>query len=201
MIKKSPMLYLILLASLCLTSAFITLSWQRAQAHLNQWQAASTANQATHVQFTNLVKERATILQTREAYQALVTHGIVGLQTRVEWIDAIQNARQQAGIARLDYEIMAQENIHVVGSALILKAPAQWRQSMMRIKLELLHENELLTFFTALDAQQRGLYAVRSCELHRINVDAALQTPITLRAECLLHWYTFIAEAKVGAHG
>ena len=45
------------------------------------------------------------------------------------------------------------------------------QQSMMKLKLGLLHETDLLNFFRVLAEQQVGAFSVNQCSLQRITTD------------------------------
>ena len=62
---------------------------------------------------------------------------------------------------------------------------------MMKLKLGLLYETDLLTFFRVLAQQKVGAFAVNQCRLQRLT--AGLSQPFnqpTLRAECDVAWIT-----------
>jgi hypothetical protein len=62
---------------------------------------------------------------------------------------------------------------------------------MMKVKLGLLYETDLLTFFRVLAQQNVGAFAVNQCSLQRLTSDVSkpVNQP-TLRAECDVAWVT-----------
>jgi hypothetical protein len=66
----------------------------------------------------------------------------------------------------------------------------------MKLRLDLLHEGDLLRFFQALHAQKVGRFTVNSCSLSRLPVASAV--PVnqpTLKAECEVAWITIAGGA------
>ena len=122
-------------------------------------------------------------------YQQLERLGIVGEEQRLNWIDALRVANIDAQLYGVDYEVGSQmpysfaEEVNAGGLAV--------QQSMMKVKLGLLYETDLLTFFRVLAQQNVGAFAVNQCSLQRLTSDVSkpLNQP-TLRAECDVAWVT-----------
>jgi hypothetical protein len=65
------------------------------------------------------------------------------------------------------------------------------RQSVMKIRLPLLHEGDLLRFLDTLKRQQVGLFLVDQCALDRVNqAGGSPRYQPNLVAECTLTWIT-----------
>ena len=89
----------------------------------------------------------------------------------------------------VEYTISAQQTYS--GEPKIDSAPFQLHQSLMKLHLSLLHEEDLLRFLKRLSAQKAGLFTINECALQR--AQAALQTPTNqanLLADCTLAWFT-----------
>jgi hypothetical protein len=122
-------------------------------------------------------------------YRQLEQIGIVGEEQRLNWIDALRVANIDAQLYGVDYEVGSQmpysfaEEVNAGGLAV--------QQSMMKVKLGLLYETDLLTFFGVLAEQNVGAFAVNQCSLQRLTSD--VYKPVnqpTLRAECDVAWVT-----------
>jgi hypothetical protein len=122
-------------------------------------------------------------------YRQLEQIGIVGEEQRLNWIDALRVANIDAQLYGVDYEVGSQmpysfaEEVNAGGLAV--------QQSMMKVKLGLLYETDLLTFFRVLAEQNVGAFAVNQCSLQRLTSDVSkpVNQP-TLRAECDVAWVT-----------
>ena len=122
-------------------------------------------------------------------YQELVRLGIVGEEQRLNWIDALRVANVDAQLFGVDYEVGSQIPYSFAAQVNAEGLPVQ--QSTMKLKLGLLYETDLLTFFRVLARQNVGAFAVNQCTLQRLTSDVSkpVNQP-TLRAECDVAWVT-----------
>jgi hypothetical protein len=139
-------------------------------------------------------EERDLILKFLPAYYQLEKEGIVGLERRLDWLDALRVANTHADLYGVQYEITAQQPFP---SADVLGAPSlEVKHSLMKLKFSLLHEEDLARFLNALLAQGVGAFLVNQCSLGQIR---KLERPVnqpTLEADCELSWITFDATQK-----
>ena len=87
-------------------------------------------------------------------YQQLEQLGIVGEEQRLNWIDALRVANIDAQLYGVDYEVGSQMPYSFAAEVNAAGLPVQ--QSMMKVKLGLLYETDLLTFFRVLARAERG---------------------------------------------
>lgn len=120
------------------------------------------------------------------AYQALAARGFIGQEHRLAWIEAAQQANQDAGLYGLDYRLAPRAS-----SSATLAQGLPLGQTVMTLTLPLLLETDLPRFLTALKARAPGVYHVRGCRLSRLSDTAfeATHQP-RLQAECELLWFT-----------
>jgi hypothetical protein len=89
----------------------------------------------------------------------------------------------------VDYEVSTQTAYAFAELVNASGLPVQ--QSVMKLKLGLLYETDLLSFFKVLAEQNVGTFSVNQCELQRLISDVS--NPVnqpTLRAECEVAWVT-----------
>jgi hypothetical protein len=133
-------------------------------------------------------------------YQQLERLGIVGEEQRLNWIDALRVANIDAQLYGVDYEVGSQMPYSFAAEVNAAGLPVQ--QSMMKVKLGLLYETDLLAFFRVLAQQNVGAFAVNQCSLQRLTSDVSkpMNQP-TLRAECDVAWVTIppLAAAEGGS--
>ena len=139
----------------------------------------------------NAGEEKEMISRYLASYQQLARAGFVGEEQRINWLDALRIANQQANIFGVDYEISAQ---HPYGYAAEFN-PGQLllQESVMRLRLRLLHEEDLPRFFQALGRQGGGFFTVDQCVMRRLKpgeAERVLQFQPNLSAECELAWLT-----------
>lgn len=154
---------------------------QAEKARIEQYQTSEAAKQK--LQQFNADKE--VVGQYQGAYQALITRGFIGPETRLAWLEAVQQANRDAGLYGLDYSLEPRSLMPRPGTQVALG------QSMMRIRMPILVEDDLGNFLKALQQRNPGIFRVRSCQITRA-ADAPPQ-PINkpeLEAECELLWLT-----------
>lgn len=134
-------------------------------------------------------QEKGLIDRYVEPYQQLEHAGVVGAEQRISWIDALRAANREADLYGVDYDLGPQQAYSFMSEADAGSLPVH--QSIMKLRLGLLHEGDLFRFFQALAAQKAGSFSVTACSLQPLPVNLAI--PVnqpTLRAECEVAWIT-----------
>ena len=145
-------------------------------------------NDATRQKLQRSNTEKQLIEQHRDAYQALIARGFVGPENRLAWLEAVQQANRDANLYGLDYSLEPRSMVQLPGQGVPLG------QTVMKIRMQMLVEDDLTQFLVALQHRSPSLYRVRECQITR-NGEAALQ-PINkpeLETECELLWFTIAA--------
>ena len=139
-------------------------------------------------------EERDLIRKFLPAYYQLEKEGIMGLERRLDWLEALRVANTHADLYGVQYEISAQQP-YPRGD--VLGAPSlEVRHSVMKLRFGLLHEEDLSRFLNALLAQGLGAFLVNQCSLAQVR---KLERPVnqpTLQAECELSWITLSTPQK-----
>lgn len=139
-------------------------------------------------------EERDTILRYVGPYQTLAQRGIVGEGQRLAWVDALRMANDEAQLYGVEYEVGAQQAYAFTSEAGAGSLPVQ--QSVMKLKFGMLYEDDLLSFFRVLAAQEVGAFTVNQCALQRLVPEVVRPSnAATLRAECEVVWITIPAPA------
>ena len=99
-------------------------------------------------------QEKRVIEQYVEPYRQLERAGIVGEEQRISWIDALRAANQEADLYGVEYDIGPQQPYAFTSE--VNAGALSVRQSIMKLRLGLLHEGDLFRFFQALAAQKAG---------------------------------------------
>ena len=176
----------LVLAALLLASIGVLWSRQQAldaQAARLQQQAALNAAQLQ----LDRSRQQQRLIDTHLAeYQALAGHGFVGAEDRLAWIEAVQLANREVGLAGLEYRLTPR-----AASDPKLAQDLPLGQTAMTLTLPLLVETDLPRFLEALKARAPGLYRVQGCHLSRLGGTSfeAVNQP-RLQAECELLWFT-----------
>jgi hypothetical protein len=136
--------------------------------------------------------EKEIIVRYIDRYRQMERIGYIGDEQRINWLDGLRLANRQADLFGVEYQIGAQKAYAYA----VDYNPGQLalNQSVMRLRFRLLHEEDLLRFFTALARQGNGLFTIDQCNLRRINTGGVIRYQPNVNAECDLSWIT----VKVG---
>lgn len=138
-------------------------------------------------------QEKQQILRYLPAYQALRDQGVVGAEQRVNWLDGLRAASQEVRTFGVDYQLSQQSAARIK-----FDSPGfQLQQSIMKLRIRLLHEGDLLSFLSALEQQHAGLFIVQSCALTRATTSAFTgRFEARVNAECELAWLSLAPKAE-----
>lgn len=144
---------------------------------------------AARSRHANAGLERDIITRYSGVYDALAHIGFVGTEQRLDWVDSLRNANREANLFGVEYLIGQQEAF--AAAADFGAADLPMRQSVMQVKMQLLHEGDLMNFFRRLAAHRAGVFLMNGCTLRRagtVAVTTAAQP--NLNADCELTWVT-----------
>jgi hypothetical protein len=138
----------------------------------------------------NAGEEKQMIGQYLGSYQQLARAGFVGDEQRINWLDSLRVANEQARIFGVEYDIGAQKPY--VYAAEFNVGQLLLQESLMHLRFRLLHEEDLPRFFDALAAYGGGFFTVDQCTVRRLRpVDEKVaQLQANLNAECDVRWLT-----------
>jgi hypothetical protein len=134
--------------------------------------------------------DRKNMAAYADEYSALIERKIIGDDQRLDWMEGMENIRQQNLVMNFRYSIAPQK---IYSSLLPIKSgDFDIHYSEMKLHFELLHEEQLLNFFAALRNQIKGYYQLEGCTLQRTTPDNAEEHRATarLKAECNGGWIT-----------
>ena len=137
--------------------------------------------------------EKDILQRFRETYDALGRIGFVGPEQRLNWVDGLREVNREARMFGIDYQIGQQEAYP--GAATLGMPELPMRQSIMRVRMPLLHEGDLMSFFRLLAARGDGVFTINACDLRRTERSPGIGAEPTLLAECELAWIT-VAEPE-----
>ena len=159
------------------------------QATVNRTQREAQLREA-RLRIQNAGEEKERISQYVGGYQQLARGGLVGEEQRINWLDSLRIANQQAQIFGVEYDIGAQKPYTYAHEFDPGKLVLQ--ESLMRLKFRLLHEEDLLRFFRALAAQGGGFFMLDECRMRRQagKQEKGVQFQTNLTAECDVRWLT-----------
>jgi len=138
-------------------------------------------------------EEKDIIVRYLDGFRQLERSGFVGDEQRINWLDGLRVANQQADLFGVDYQIGAQRPYAFASE--FNPGPLALNQSVMRVRFRLLHEGDLDRFLDSLARQGSGIFTVDQCTLRRIDTRGVIRYQPNVNAECELSWIT----VRVGA--
>ena len=132
--------------------------------------------------------ERDVIVRHLARYQDLQRIGFAGEEQRINWLDGLRLANERTDLFGIDYQISTQAPYayahELKPGDLIL------HQSVMTLRFQLLHEEDLMRFFDALRDAGAGMFAIDACAVNRAGDASRARYQPNLLAECKLSWIT-----------
>jgi hypothetical protein len=141
-------------------------------------------------------EERDLIVRYLDGYRQLQRAGFIGEEQRINWLDGLRIANQQADLFGIDYQIGTQSSYP--HAALFNPGQIALNQSVMRLQFRLLHEGDLMRFLAALARQGGGIFMVDQCSLRRIDNQGIIRYQPNINADCDLSWITAKVDAPAG---
>lgn len=172
--------------------------------------AARHARAAAASLFNHVEAEKQEIRIYEPQFLALRQRGLIGAEHRLAWIDAIRQSQERRKLLPISYDISPQQVLPVPTP--MATGQYQLRASQMQLRMDLLHEMDLLNLFD--DLRQAGYFAVHDCALKRIagaggnagaggiaaGAIAAGSMAPTLSADCSLLWLTLGSVQPLQGH-
>ena len=153
---------------------------------------ASTARDATRLtrvaaqeRVLRVAEEEREIRDDLVYYEQMGQRGVVGEQSRLDWIESIARIKNDRKLFEIRYNFEAQRPLDYPG--LVATGTADFVVSRLKLDMLLLHEGDLLNFLADLQAGIKAHVSVRNCAVTRIERGAAPGATTVqprLRAEC-----------------
>ncbi|MBI4191567.1 MAG: hypothetical protein HY525_13640 [Betaproteobacteria bacterium] len=183
---KAPLIALILMVAIGAGLVYYT------NLTLKQAQLASAQQQKqlrdARVRLQKSGDEKDIIVRYLRSYQYLQRLGFAGDEQRINWLDGLRVANQQTQLFGVDYEISTQQPYPYANEL----DPGQLtlHQSLMKLSIKLLHEDDLMRFLATLAKQGAGVFSVNQCVVDRLDTGGSIRFQPNLRADCELAWIT-----------
>ncbi|BBJ00200.1 hypothetical protein FGKAn22_18920 [Ferrigenium kumadai] len=142
---------------------------------------------AARSQLNGALEDKENMAAYADEYATLADFGIIGEDRRLDWVEGLENIRQQNLVTDFRYNIAPQ--IPYAPQPPIASGDFDIRYSEMKLQFDLLHEGQLLDFFTALRSQIKGWYLLEGCTMQRTAASDG-NPAIHLTAECNGGWIT-----------
>ena len=183
---RRPLLALAAVLVLAAGTRFYTQALLRAAAQATDQQVRVLRTAETRLHKSG--EERELIVRHLDRYRRLADLGFIGDERRIAWLDGLRVANESVGLFGVDYQIAAQRPYSY--SAELSAPELVLQESVMKLKLNLLHEEDLLRFFAKLGQQNAGLFALNQCAIQRLDGGSTFTYRPHLAAECDVSWIT-----------
>jgi hypothetical protein len=146
--------------------------------------AARQGRTAAQDRVSKVSEEERDIRDNLKYFDQMRTRGIIGVQNRLDWIEAIAKIKNTRKLFEIKYSIEAQKPLDYPG---VVSSPnAEFVVSRMKLEMMLLHEGDLLDFLDDLQAEGKAHVNVKRCTVTRTAPATATSLQPRLRAECLV---------------
>lgn len=157
-------------------------------------EAASASAQRKEVndRLSRATDEEQEIRQKIGRYQEIVALGHIGQEQRLAWVEEISRSKAQRKLLELEYEILPQKPADGILAPEGPSAGAlEFVSSTMKLRMQLLHEEDLLGFLADLRANVKAMLHIRDCAIERIpRTGGDKPNSAQLHAECTIEWVT-----------
>ena len=136
--------------------------------------------------------EEQEIKQKITRFQELAKRGIIGEEQRLDWVEQVRQIKTARKLFDIEYEIAPQRPLDTA-TAPDSSGEFEFLVSTMRLKMQLLHEEDLLNFLADLRATVHAYLRVKDCAVERLpknQNDRGGKTTPQLQAECTIDWIT-----------
>ena len=125
-----------------------------------------------------------------DEYGALIKRKIIGDDQRLDWMEGLEKLRQMNLVTDFGYNIAPQKKY--APQPPFDSGNFDIHYSETKLRFDLLHEEQLVDYFTALRKKIDGWYQLEGCTLQRSasNEEGAKAGASQLRAECSGGWIT-----------
>ncbi len=146
--------------------------------------ASRQGRSAAQDRVSKVSEEERDIRENLKYFEQMRTSGIVGVQNRLDWIEAIAKIKNTRKLFEVKYSIEAQKLLDYPG---VVSSPnAEFVVSRMKLDMMLLHEGDLLDFLDDLQTEGRAYVNIKRCTVTRTAPGTATALQPRLRAECLV---------------
>jgi len=158
--------------------------------YLDEARTAQDATRTTRVaaqeRVLRVAEEEREIRDDLVYYEQMRQRGVVGEQSRLDWIESIARIKNDRKLFEIRYNFDAQRPVDYPG--MVPTTSADFVVSRLKLDMLLLHEGDLLNFLADLQAGIKAQVSVRNCTVTRIERGAPGATTLQprLRAECLV---------------
>ena len=149
---------------------------------------------AARVKLDAIRKEREDMRTSAETFRELLDRGMLGEEKRLDLLEMVERLKTEHHVVSLDYEVSPQRALQLPGGRAF--NAIEVFASRVRLKVQALHDGDLLGFIDALVKQQRSFFTFDRCVVQRLEAGVGTARP-GVEAECTLEWIT-VRDKRLG---
>lgn len=149
-----------------------------------------------HTQLAGLRQDEQEIRNQMALVDRMRARGILGNEDRLQWMEQLRRIKREYGLYDLEYEIPPQG---ILAPAAATTAAGRFRfySSRMALRMDLLHEGDLLVLLAEFGRSARAHVRTTRCTIDRLPQTTQGPSPAAqLRAECQLELITARQQAE-----
>ncbi|HEY0061326.1 MAG TPA: hypothetical protein VGC21_04345 [Telluria sp.] len=135
--------------------------------------------------------ERDDLRDYQPKFVQLRARGFVGPESRLAVIEAIQAIQKNRRLLPVSFDLSPQKTVAL--DPALLEQPLELHSTAVRLRMDLLHEMDLVNFFQ--DLKGKGFFTVSECLINSAQIVVADSLAPRLNADCTLFWLTVDAAA------
>ncbi len=171
--------------SIALAVTLISWSEKYLELSLKEREAAQKQLNDARTQLLAAQSDEANMSAYALEYNALLAQKVIGTEQRLDWIEGLEKLRQEGNVLDFKYNISPQQGY--TPNPPLDAGNFQLSRSGMTLQIDLLHEEQLLHFFSNLHDQINGWFMLDGCTISRTG---AVDELAPLKAECTGGWFT-----------
>ncbi len=129
-------------------------------------------------------RERDDLKSSAEIFQDLVKRGILGEESRLDFVERLERLKERHRLLGLEFEIAPQRPLPLAGGRVF--SAVDVLSSRVKVKVQALHEGDALSFLEDLAKPSKGFNPASRCTLRKL--DAGATVAARIEAECILEW-------------
>jgi hypothetical protein len=143
-------------------------------------------------------KEREDMRTSAETFRELLDRGMLNEEKRLDLLEMVDRLKTEYHIVSLDYEVLPQRALQLPGGRAF--HAIEVFSSRVRLKVQALHDGDLLGFIDGLVKQQRSFFNLDRCVVQRMESGASGLYP-RVEADCAMEWITVRDKRMAKAKG
>jgi len=145
-------------------------------------------------------EEKEIVASFSESFASLEKSGQFDGKQRIDWVDAVNSARQKMKLPLVSYLISPQSPY--VADYLQTDGYASVMLSSVKLEASLLHEGDMVDLFGWMESQAAGQLHLSHCELRRTEAQFGYYADRSnMDVSCDFSWFTIIPESEFSLDG